>query len=162
MHGGGQERGRRAGTENVALAVGFAKAASLMQKRMGAEHKRLTGLRKRFRSLLEDRLPFVLFNGDPGESLPHILNVSFDSSKIEIDGEALLFNLDLAGIAATSGSACSSGSIEPSHVLIAMGRDIATARATIRFSMGISTTDDDIDQSVAALERIVGRLGRKR
>jgi len=162
MHGGGQERGRRAGTENVALAVGFAKAASLMQKRMGAERNRLTGLKTRFRAMLEDRFPFLLFNGDSSESLPQILNVSFDSAKIEIDGEALLFNLDLAGIAAASGSACSSGSIEPSHVLIAMGRDVATARATIRFSMGVSTSDDDIDQSVAALERIVHRIGRKR
>jgi cysteine desulfurase len=162
MHGGGQERGRRAGTENVALAVGFAKAASLMQKRMEDEHRRLTGLKARFRGMLEDRFPFLLFNGDTGESLPHILNVSFDSAKIEIDGEALLFNLDLAGIAATSGSACSSGSIEPSHVLIAMGRDVATARATIRFSMGVFTSADDIDQSVAELDRIVRRIGKKR
>jgi len=162
MHGGGQERGRRAGTENVALAVGFAKAASLMHQRMEAEHRRLTGLKTRFRGMLEDRFPFLLVNGDSGESLPHILNVSFDSTRIEIDGEALLFNLDLAGIAAASGSACSSGSVEPSHVLIAMGRDVATARATIRFSMGVSTSADDIDQSVAELDRIVRRIGKKR
>ena len=77
---------------------------------------------------------------------------------MEIDGEALLFNLDLAGIAVTSGSACTSGSLEPSHVLLAMGRDPRSARATIRFSMGRSTTDDDVIYATQQLEEIVGRI----
>ncbi|HMD14106.1 MAG TPA: aminotransferase class V-fold PLP-dependent enzyme, partial [Bacteroidota bacterium] len=83
----------------------------------------------------------------------------FDSRKIRIDGESLLFNLDLAGIAVTSGSACTSGSQEPSHVLLAMGLDESTAKASIRFSMGDSTTADDIDYTVNELEKIVGRIG---
>jgi cysteine desulfurase len=160
MHGGGQERGRRAGTENVPLAVGFAKAAELIVSKREEERKRMEELKKKLRSMIEERFPFVLFNGHPTESLPHILNVSFDSEKIEIDGEALLFNLDLAGIAVTSGSACTSGSMEPSHVLLAMGRDAKTAKATIRFSMGKSTTEEDLQYTVEKLGVIVERIGK--
>jgi cysteine desulfurase len=164
LHGGGQERGRRAGTENVPLAVGFAEAAAVIHRRMEAERVRLEGLKDRLRSSLLRRLPGILFNGDqsPQGSLPPILNVSFDSRLIGIDGEALLFNLDLAGIAVTSGSACTSGSMEPSHVLLAMGRDEETARATIRFSMGRSTTEEDIDYTIGVLSDIVQRIGKVR
>ena len=160
IHGGGQERGRRAGTENVPLAVGFAEAALLVHRRLEADQKRLGELKERLRSELRERFPWILFNGDPAVALPHILNVSFDSRRIGIDGEALLFNLDLAGIAVTSGSACTSGSMEPSHVLLAMGRDADTAKATIRFSTGHSTTDDDIVYTVGVLTDIVRRLGK--
>ncbi len=162
VHGGGQERGRRAGTENVPLAVGFGAAAVMAQNSREGEAIRLRELREKFRSSLTSRLPAIIINGHPSESLPHIVNVSFDSSRIEIDGEALIFNLDLAGIAVTSGSACTSGSIEPSHVLLAMGRDPATARATVRFSMGKSTSSDDVEFAVEALERIVRRIGKRR
>lgn len=160
MHGGGQERGRRAGTEAVPLAVGFAEAAKLMAEAQESEWHRMTGLKGRFRSLLEERLPGVLFNGHPSNSLPHILNVSFDSSSVEIEGDALLLNLDLAGIAATSGSACTSGTMRPSHVLLAMGRDEKTARATVRFSMGRSTIAEDIEYVVDVLEKVVEKIGR--
>lgn len=108
--------------------------------------------------MLEKRFSFILFNGHPTQALPNILNISFDSRKIDIDGEALLFNLDLAGIAVTSGSACTSGSMEPSHVLLAMGRDEKTARATIRFSMGKSTTLEDLRYTVEVLEEVVRRI----
>jgi cysteine desulfurase len=162
MHGGGQERGRRAGTENVALAVGFAKAAELITQQREPEHARLRVLNIKFRSMLEEKLPHVVFNGHPTQALPHILNASFDSRKITIDGESLLFNLDLAGIAVTSGSACTSGSIEPSHVLLAMGRDQKTAQATIRFSMGQSTSEEDIEYTVDSLAKIVQRIGTTR
>ena len=160
MHGGGQERGRRAGTENVPLAVGFAKAAELMVHQRESESIRLGALKSKLRTMLDKRFPFILFNGHPTQALPHILNISFDSEKIEIDGESLLFNLDLAGIAVTSGSACTSGSMEPSHVLLAMGRDQKTAQATIRFSMGRSTTEEDIDYTVRTLEEIVQRIAK--
>lgn len=159
VHGGGQERGRRAGTENVPLAVGFAKASMLMLSVRETEHGRLQVLKERLQHNLKDRFPSILINGHPSESLPHILNISFDNTKMEIDGESLLLNLDLAGIAVTSGSACTSGSMEPSHVLMAMGRDEATAKATIRFSMGKSTAQEDIDYVVDRLEEIVSRIG---
>ena len=158
IHGGGQERGRRAGTENVALAVGFAEAASIICAEREKMYADMTTLKQRLLSLLEKEFPAVTVNGHPVNSLPHILNVSFDSNRIEIDGEALLFNLDMAGIAVASGSACTSGSIAPSHVLLAMGRDPQTARATIRFSPGRATTPEDIDNTVAALKEIVGRI----
>ncbi|HEY6192153.1 MAG TPA: cysteine desulfurase family protein [Bacteroidota bacterium] len=163
LHGGGQERGRRAGTENVPGAVGFAEAAAAMQRQMEAERQRLVELKDRLRSSLRERHPWLLFNGDqtPSGALSHILSVSFDSERIRIDGEALLFNLDLAGIAVTSGSACTSGSMEPSHVLLAMGRDPATAKAAIRFSMGRSTTEEDIDYTAGVLTDIVERIGQK-
>ena len=160
IHGGGQERGRRAGTENVPLAVGFAKAAELIEQDRESEYLRLAELKRTFRSMLEERFPFLLYNGHPSESLPHILNISFDSGKIEIDGSMLLFNLDLAGIAATSGSACTSGSMDPSHVLLTIGRDIKTATAALRFSMGRATTGEDITYAVEKLEEIVGRTGK--
>lgn len=160
MHGGGQERGRRAGTEAVPLAVGFATAARLMEESMGIEWKRLGSLKKRLRSMLEERFSFLIFNGHPTHALSHILNVSFDSSKVDIESDVLLLNMDLAGVAVTSGSACTSGSMKPSHVLLAMGRDERTTQATIRFSMGRSTTEEDIDYTVEALEKIVERIAK--
>jgi cysteine desulfurase len=160
MLGGGQERGRRAGTENVPLAVGFASAAILQSGRREADNLRLMNLRNVLRGLLEDRCPGIVFNGHRDDALPHIVNISFDSSRIFVDGEALLFNLDLAGIAVTSGSACTSGSMEPSHVLLAMGRDYQTAKATLRFSMGRETTGDDLHYTVDRLAEIISRIGR--
>ena len=162
LHGGGQERGKRAGTESVALAVGFARAAAIMAGTIAAEAERMRSLKMLFMSLLRERFPYVLFNGHPTEALSTIVNVSFDDAKIGIDGEALLFNLDLEGIAAASGSACTSGSIAPSHVLLAMGRDPYTARATVRFSMGRATSEEEIRQTVDALVRIVRRIGTLR
>jgi cysteine desulfurase len=160
MHGGGQERGRRAGTENVSLSVGFAKAAQLMCEIREAEFQRLGELKNVFRALLMEKFPFIIINGNPDSSLSHILNVSFDNDRFQIDAESMLYNLDLAGIAVTSGSACTSGSMSPSHVLLAMGRSAATARATIRFSMGKSTTEEDLIYAVEKLEEIVKRIGR--
>ncbi len=160
MHGGGQERGRRAGTEAVPLIVGFAKAAQLMQEGMTPEWQRLASLKNLLRTMLETRFSFLIGNGHPSESLPHLLSVSFDSTKVGIAGDELLLNLDLAGVAVTSGSACTSGSMKPSHVLLAMGRDEKTAQATIRFSMGRSTTEEDINYTVDILEKVVGRIAK--
>lgn len=162
MHGGGQERGRRGGTENVPLAVGFAEAAKMAAAGLAAEQARLEGLRGILRASLAASLPGLFQNGHPREALPHIVNVSFDDRSWTVDGEALLFGLDLAGIAVTSGSACTSGSMEPSHVLLAMGRTPATANATIRFSMGRSTTEEDLAYAVAALVDVVARIAKRR
>jgi len=154
LEGGGQEQNRRAGTENVPLAAGFAKAFEIASRMMETERARLMSLRKHLTERLKS-FQGILFNGDQNDVLPNVLSVSFDSSKVKIDGEALIMGMDLRGIAVTSGSACTSGTLEPSHVLMAMGRDEKTARATIRFSMGRSTTKEDLDTAVAALKDVL-------
>jgi cysteine desulfurase len=104
----------------------------------------------------------VVVNGHPQERLPHILNISLDSSRISLEGEMLLVNLDLRGISAASGSACSSGSTQPSHVLLAMGRDRNTAKATLRFSFGRSNTVEEVDFVVQNLCEIIEQAGSMR
>ncbi|MBI5473384.1 MAG: cysteine desulfurase [Ignavibacteriae bacterium] len=158
LFGGGQERGRRPGTENLPLAVGFAKAVELAMAAMPTEMQRLASLRQNLESRIRAAFPSALINGHPVERLPHILNVSFDSSKIQLEGEMLLMNMDLEGIAVTSGSACTSGSMQPSHVLLAMGRDAKTAKATLRFAFGKSNTEGDIDYVVESLHQVVSRM----
>ena len=158
LRGGGQERGRRPGTENVALAVGFAKAVELSVSSMETESARLARLRDRLEGNIRERYPEALINGDTAGRLPHILNISFDSQKITLEGEMLVVNMDLEGVAVTSGSACTSGSMQPSHVLLAMGRDPETARATIRFSFGRTNGEEDVEAAMAALEAVVERM----
>lgn len=150
----------RPGTENVALAVGFAKAVELSTAAMASESASLAGLRNRLEMKIKDRYPEVLLNGDPKERLPHILNVSFDSEKIALEGEMLVMNMDLEGIAVTSGSACTSGSMQPSHVLLALGRDPETAKATLRFSFGRGNTEEDVEAAIKALQTVVERMRR--
>jgi cysteine desulfurase len=158
FHGGGQERGKRPGTENVALAMGFAKAVELACSAMSAESAKLTMVRDALETALKSRFPYLLVNGHPTDRLPHILNVSVDSRKMRIEGEMLVMNMDLKGIAVTSGSACTSGSIQPSHVLLAMGRDPDTARATIRFSFGRSNSEEDIAYVVESLGEVMQQM----
>jgi cysteine desulfurase len=158
LHGGGQERGKRPGTENVPFAVGFAKAVELAVEAMDQESGRLAHLR----DMLESRIrafPAVMINGHPTVRLPHILNVSFDSAALPIEGETLVMNMDLRGIALTSGSACTSGSMQPSHVLLAMGRDVKTARATLRFAFGKSNTEEDVTYVLESMKAILNRTG---
>ncbi len=109
---------------------------------------------------VEGEFKGIIVNNHPTDVLPNILSVSFDSSVAPLDGEALIMGMDLEGVAVTSGSACTSGSLEPSHVLHAMGRDEKTAKATIRFSLGRGSTDDEIDSAVDALHRVVSRMDR--
>ena len=154
LEGGGQEQNRRAGTENVPLAAGFAKAFEIAAGMMDSEGTRLRTLRRYLTERLKD-LRGIIFNGDHDNVLPHVLSISFDSSTVKVDGEALIMGMDLRGIAVTSGSACASGTLESSHVLMAMGRDEKTARATIRFSMGRSTNGDDLDRAVDALKDVL-------
>jgi cysteine desulfurase len=160
MEGGSQEDNRRAGTENVPLAAGFAKAAELARSRLDDDYRRISRLRQKFVSRITREFKGVLLNGHPTDGLPHILSVSFDSSVAPLDGDAIIMGLDLEGIAVTSGSACTSGSLQASHVLLAMGRDERTARATVRFSIGRLTTDDEVDSAADALKKVVERVAK--
>ena len=159
--GGGQERGRRPGTENVAFAVGFAKAAEITIGGMAAESPRLRRLCERLTRNVRDAFPEVILNGDAEERLPHILNISFDADRLPLEGETIVHNMDLEGIAVSSGSACTSGSVQPSHVLLAMGRSPATVKATLRFSFGKSNTEEDVDAAIEVLTRVISRMRRR-
>jgi cysteine desulfurase len=125
---------------------------------MEAESQRLKSLRDVLEQSIREKVHGVLVNGHPSERLPHILNISFDSRLVHLEGEMLVPNMDLRGIAATSGSACTSGSMQPSHVLLAMGRDPATAKATLRFSLGRSNTLDEISYVVRELLDVVRQM----
>jgi cysteine desulfurase len=154
MHGGHQERNRRAGTHNVAGIVGLGKACELAMAEREATCARVRVLRDRLESGIFERVPQVKLNGHPSERLPNTLNISF----AWIEGESLLLNLDMKGIAASSGSACTSGSLEPSHVLGAMCVEVTLAHSSTRFSLGPDTTVEDIDYVLEVLPPIVQRL----
>lgn len=163
FHGGSQERNRRPGTESVPLAVGFAKAAELSVQEMPEELSRLSGLNNLLRKRIEDEIAGAIFNSPPGDrALPNILSVSIDSNEIEIDGEALIIDMDLEGIAVTSGSACSSGSLQPSHVIKALGRDDRTTKATVRFSFGRFTSEEEVRIAADTFIRLVNRIGKRK
>ncbi|MSP64403.1 MAG: cysteine desulfurase [Ignavibacteria bacterium] len=158
IHGGSQERGKRAGTENLPLIVGFAEASKLAYSKLEIENIRIANLKKELLILIKPISEVIIQNSFVGNSVPNIVNISFDSTKINIDGEALLLNLDLEGFALSSGSACSSGSVQASHVLLAMGRDEKTALATLRISIGRYTTIEELKEFVSALLLIVERI----
>ena len=151
--GGRQERNRRAGTENVPAIVGLGVAARLAAAKLSREAARLRTLRDRLESSLLDRVPDTAVNGG-GERVPNTTNISFHG----VEAEALLIALDLEGIAVSTGSACSSGTLEPSHVLRAMGLTPRRAQSSIRFSLGLGNTDDEIDRLVGVLPPLVARL----
>lgn len=153
LWGGGQEFEQRAGTENVAGVAGFAEAFRITHEEMRHNTAHIERQRERLRSAIE-RIPSVGFNGHPTDRLPSILNVSFEG----IDGEAIIIALDQEGICVSSGSACASQSLEPSHVLVAMGLPPHRARASVRFSIAMDTSDDEIDFALDHLPRVVGRL----
>lgn len=150
MHGGAQERGLRAGTENIPGAVGFAAAFTRAESIREAETERIAKLRDRFESQLFAALPGLRRNGE-GARLPGHSNLCFPVR----DGRALLMRLDMAGIDASAGSACASGSTEPSHVLLAMGLSREEAQASLRFSLGRGTTEDDVDEAALRIIRVV-------
>jgi len=153
LHGGTQERGLRAGTENVALAVGLACAAELATAEMAAEASRLRALRDALERALATSIPDAVVHGAGAERAPHVLALSIPGA----DGESLLMALDLAGVACSAGSACQSGSAAPSHVLTALGVAWAGAAATLRLSLGTLTTDDDIRHVAAVLPALVAK-----
>ncbi len=154
--GGHQERERRGGTEAVSLIVAFGEAARLARVELDARVEHMRHLRDRFEAGVAERVSDILLNGHPDQRLPHISNISFRF----IEGEGLLINLDMQGVAVSTGSACSSGSLEPSPVIRALGRDDELARGSIRFSLGKDTTDEDIAYVLEVLPRAVENLRR--
>ncbi len=154
IHGGAQERHLRAGTENIAGIVGLTKALELANDEMPVIVPRLTAMRDRLISLLMKTIPNTGLNGHPTRRLPHNANLYFS----RIEGEGILLQLDMSGICASSGSACTSGSLQPSHVLSAMGLDPVLIHGSVRFTLGHRTTDEDIDYLLEKLPPIVEKL----
>jgi cysteine desulfurase len=166
VEGGSQERRRRGGTENVAAIVGMVKAVELAVLNVEAHKVHLEALQQRLIATLRLTLGETMVFNTPVEgeaaTAPHIVNIAFPPEDGEVfDGEMLLLNLDMEGVLASAGSACTSGALEPSHVLLAMGRDRATASAAVRFSLGKVNTEEDIDYAIEKLVTIVKRM-RKR
>jgi cysteine desulfurase len=154
IHGGSQERNRRAGTENIPYIVGLGKACEIAQRDFQKRQDHLLRLRDRLHQGIVQTIPHVELNGHPTKRLPNTLNMSF----LYVEGESLLLNLDLEGIAVSSGSACTSGSLEPSHVLLAMGKSHIVAQSAIRFSLGLTNTEEDVEYVLEVLPRIIKRL----
>jgi len=154
--GGHQERERRAGTEAVSSVVAFGAAAALAREELSQRIDHMRRLRDRLETGVAARVPDIVFNGHRTQRLPHLSNISFRF----IEGEGLLINLDMQGVAVSTGSACSSGSLEPSPIIRALGRDDEMARGSIRFSLGKDTTDEDIDYVLEVLPRAVENLRR--
>jgi cysteine desulfurase len=152
--GGGHERNRRAGTENVAGIVGLAKAVGIAQRDMSKNTAHLTGLRDRLIEGVLDRIPGAALTGHRVNRLPHHASFLFQG----VEGESLLLQLDMEGIAASSGSACTSGSLEPSHVILALGYPRERALGSLRLSVGKGNTDADIDLVLDRLPEMVARL----
>ena len=154
MHGGAQERSKRAGTENLAAIVGMGKAIELATQNLEANAAHMTRLRDKLIGGILERIPDVRLNGHPTNRLPNNCNVSVRY----IEGEALLLRLDLAGVAGSSGSACTSGSLDPSHVLLAIGLPHEIAHGSLRLSLSHTTTEDEIDYVLDTLPGIVKSL----
>lgn len=154
LRGGHQERGRRAGTENSASIVALGKAAELALQHMEHENTVVKALRDKLQAGILASVPNAFVTGDPDNRLPNTLNIAFEY----IEGEAILLLLNKAGIAASSGSACTSGSLEPSHVMRAMGIPYTAAHGTVRFSLSRYTTEDEIDRVIVAVPPIVAQL----
>jgi cysteine desulfurase len=154
FRGGHAERDRRPGTENVPGIVGLGKAAELARVKLLEDSARISALRDRLESELLNRVPDALVNGDRGRRVPNTSNITFRGA----GGEALLIAMDLQGIACSTGAACSSGSTEPSHVLLAAGLSHDDARSSLRFSLGRPTTGEEIDYAVATIPAVIERL----
>ena len=154
VHGGAQERRRRAGTENIPGIVGYAKACELAKANMDEHIERLTSLRTKLIDGILERIPHTKVNGSLKYRLPGNVNFSFEF----IEGEGILLMLDMLGIGASSGSACTSGSLDPSHVLMAMGLPHEIAHGSLRLSIGDFTTEEDIDYIIENLPKIIERL----
>jgi cysteine desulfurase len=154
LYGGHHERDRRPGTENAPGIVGLGKAAEIAQEKLDAEGRRVATLRDRLEEFALNNIPRTARNGNAERRLPTTANLRFDY----IEGEGFVISMDLKGIACSTGAACSSGSVEPSHVLTAIGLSQAQARSSIRFSLSRLTTDEDIDETIAILPQVIERL----
>ncbi len=154
MHGGGQENGKRAGTHNVPGIVGLGKAAELAKETMAEESQYLTRLRDKLIEGILTKIPDSRLNGHPTKRLPNIVNVSIKG----VEGESMIISLDMLGICSSSGSACTSGTLEASHVLLALGLTHELAHGSLRLSLGRENTEEDVDAVLNALPGIVERL----
>lgn len=155
IHGGGQERGRRAGTENIPGVVGLGKAIELATKNIEENRARLTVLRDKLIDGILERIPYARLNGPRGDKrLPGNSNISFEF----IEGESILLSLDFEGICASSGSACTSGSLDPSHVLLAIGLPHEKAHGSLRTTLGAASTEEDVEKLLNELPPIIERL----
>lgn len=154
VHGGAQERKRRAGTENVPGIVGYGVAAKRAAKTMETRTAKERELRDYFIKRVQEEIPYVKLNGDPVKRLPNNVNFSFRF----IEGESLLIMLDMKGIAASSGSACTSGSLDPSHVLLAIGLPHEIAHGSLRLTLGEDTTKEELDYTLEQMKEIVQKL----
>jgi len=152
--GGGHERGKRAGTESVAAAAAMAKALEIAYRDMEKENSRLLAMTIRFYELVKEKIPDIHLNGSLTKRVPNTLNISFKA----IEGESIILSMDMNGISVSSGSACTSGAMDPSHVLIAMGISPDLAHGSIRFSFGRANREEDVDYTVEVLAREVERL----
>lgn len=152
--GGGQENGKRGGTENVASIVGLGRAAELAAENLVDEQTRVRALRDKFESTLLQQIPGTAVNGDPEHRLPNTSNLRFDG----VEAEAILLALDQRGICASAGSACTTGSLEPSHVLTAMGLKPEQARSCVRFSLSHFNTEAEVEAALAAIPSIIAEL----
>jgi cysteine desulfurase len=155
LYGGRHERSRRAGTENVPGIVGLGKAAQVAKEALDrGDEKKIAAMRDRLQQGILAQVEDAGVNGDAATRVPNTTNIHFDY----IDGEAMVIALDLKGVAVSTGAACSSGAIEPSHVLVAMGLRPDQVRASIRFSLGKQTVAEDIDRALALVPEVVARL----
>jgi len=154
IRGGHQERGRRAGTESTLGIIGLAKAIEMRSKEMEEEEARLLKLKATIKEVIEKNIPDIYFNGHPSDCLPGTLNVSFAGA----EGEAILLYLDLEGIAISTGSACASGSLDPSHVLLATGLGAEYAHGSVRISLGRDTSSKDIEYVLGVLPRVIKKI----
>jgi len=154
IRGGHQEQGRRAGTENTLGIIGLGKAIEMRKKEMQKEKTRLLALKQKLKKAIEKKIPDATFNGHPTDSLYTTLSVSFKGA----EGESILLYLDMESIAVSTGSACASGSLDPSHVLLATGVDAEKAHGAIRFSMGRETKATDIDYVIKKLPPIISKI----
>jgi cysteine desulfurase len=154
IHGGHQEEGRRAGTYNNPGILGLGRASGIASAELTKYGREISALRDRLRRGLEAAVPNIKINGHPADILPNTLNVSFPGA----EGEAILLSMDMQGIEVSTGSACASGSLEPSHVLMAIGLGPELAHGSIRFSLGWGITEEDIDYIIKTVPPIIGRL----
>lgn len=154
IHGGAQERGLRAGTENVPGIVGLGKAIDMITSEMEEENKRLIILRDKIVDGIQKEIPYCKLNGHKTDRLPGNANISFEF----IEGESILLLLDMNGIAASSGSACTSGSLDPSHVLLAIGLPHEKAHGSLRLTLGLENTEEDVNKLLEVLPNVVKRL----
>jgi cysteine desulfurase len=156
IHGGGQENRLRSGTQNVATIVGFAEALRLAQEEKEQENERLLALREKLVDGVHEKVPKVMLNGHPTERLPNNANITI----LDVEGEAMMLYLNEHGICTSSGSACTSQSLDPSHVILAMGLPYEVAHGTLRFTLGKRTTEKEINKLLEVLPGIVDSLRR--